>query len=188
MTLLAPTTLSDKHHRHTLVEKLSRLTKPYRLLETSLYHISFDDSLPTILTPQNPAGGDVTAEPSEISEPSLPRACFSTTIRGCVRAVFPNWKELVKKGDPITFNVYRANPKKNHPFITPNTLVDEGLVHDAHVTQEHITLEEVEIVFVCKATAYLHTDGEWLFYHLFGKGVGQQSHSPLNIDIELHGV
>lgn len=188
MTQLTSAALSNKHERYRRIQLLESMTVPFRLLSTTLYHISFDPQLAGTLVPQNPAGGDMDAEPSEISEPSLPRVCFSTTIRGCVRAVFPNWKELLKGGNVITFNVYRAIPNRNHMFVPPEALSKERIVHDALVTQEHISLTPVEIEFVGKATATLDVNGEWLYYHLFGTGVGQQSHSPLKIDIELHGV
>lgn len=114
-----------------------------------LYHLSFNESLPSILYPQLPAGYD---EDSPYREFALPRISFSPTIKKCLQAIYPNVYPLFeseqgqKEGCILT--VYQYVPQKAQPdLLFPEDLTNHRYVWDAHITREHCFLEPVTIQY-----------------------------------------
>lgn len=163
-------------------------TVSYKNLGYPLYHITFDPNLPKVLYPKLPAGGE---DPDGVGddapvwpypEPSIPRVSFSDTLVGALRGVYPNWVHLLEESHTITFWVYRADPKPNHPFYSPRALASSRHVHDALVTGEHTTTTPIAISRIGQFSATIDPTSKQLEYKVFGIG-DVHNHSPLDITV-----
>lgn len=160
----------------------------YKNLGYPLYHITFDPNLPKVLYPQLPAGGE---DPDGVGddvpkwpypEPSIPRVSFSDTLVGALRGVYPNWAHLLEESHTITFWVYRADPKPNHPFYSPRALASFRHVHDALITGEHITTSPIAVSRIGQFSATIDPNSKRLEYKVFGIGE-VHNHSPLEMTV-----
>lgn len=159
----------------------NKIKKP----DMDLYHISFDGNLPSILKPQVPAGS-IEGE-GELDEPMIPRTCFSETLEGCFRAVYPNIQEIAEKHgtDGLEFHIYKPKITPKTLTKSPESLVAEHYVHDALVTREWWVLNDVEVEHVGKVVYYVDTESEFLEYVPFNDSRYKvEEHSPLVIRIE----
>ena len=166
-----------------LIDESELVTSRSRTVE--LYHISFDDNLPNTLTPQLPAGGDLSEPEHWSTEPDIPRVCFSESIEGCVRAVYPNLTKVFENdpGDGVTFNLYRAVSKKGR-FVSPYVLDRVEAVHDVNLTDEWWSLNPIEIEPMGKINVKVDINGEWVKHKPTGQEV-EYDHSPKHIEITM---
>lgn len=134
----------------------------------TLYHISLDDNLPSVLSPRLTSG--VSGVP------------FSPSVELCFRAVYPNIKELLEgsKERDITFTVYMTKPTSMSGILTPLELHNQRLVNDAFITQEYAVQKDVKIKKIGKVTFLNTSDDGGLHYLPFNEGEPRY-HSPLNI-------
>lgn len=117
----------------------------------NLYHVSFNDSLPSVLTPRQPDGSELVSDKVE----DLPdRVSFAPTIRQCLLAIEPNIRSIIKQSvryGGFSIWLYRGLPDKKTKFI-PDELVKKKVL-DAKLTGEicvvtPIRIERVGEVFV----------------------------------------
>lgn len=146
----------------------------------TLYHISFNGELPSILKPQLPAGMEVgkasTAgkeKENKFPEPDwIARVSFSTSIHGCVVATYPNWWpyfEDKKYNYPyVDMWVYEAVLVRGNELVTPETLMDERLVWDVPATHEWWVLNDVKIRRVGKIRVHNANKEPPLYIHPYG--------------------
>lgn len=121
------------------------------LLNTPLYHISFNGELEGIWTPGTQAGSDTPGEAEESSwpypEPPMTAISVSPTVEECFIGVFPNVARFFEKGrlSHLNFFVYRPVFEGTERVVKPTTLTKDKLVWDAHITQEHRILDAVQM-------------------------------------------
>jgi len=110
----------------------------------TLYHLSFNRSLPETLTPRLPDGWE-----DGNGEFTTPRVSFSTNILGAVRAIWPNI-DHIWRGSPdgwLTIHVYQGQLQTQRVLWTQD-LVKDRLVFDAHMTDEVCVLDPIEVQYV----------------------------------------
>lgn len=153
----------------------------------TLYHISLDDNLPSVLSPRLPdAGGEEGDDDEEAEEwypePAVPRVSFSPSVEFCFRAVYPNISHLLEGTDrkDITFTVYKALPTRSNKPMTPLELHEQRWIHDAFITQEHVFLRDIGIKKIGTVTFLNTSDDKGLHYLPFNEG-DVEYHSPLNV-------
>lgn len=122
-----------------------------------LYHISFNGSLAGVWDPEfnqkpdeNHPEEPVAESEAWYPEPNLPRISVGETIEGCFIGVFPNVSKFFEKNKypHMNFFVYSPVFKGTERVVTPRILTSDRLVWDAHVTGEHLILDEVEMKLV----------------------------------------
>lgn len=123
--------------------KLGSATPKIRNL---IYHISFNDSLPNVLIPRQPAdsGGDDT----NLVEKLPPRVSFSPTIQQCFSAIYPNISHYFEEHNYPHMDMYVYCPVKWGGQIPPDTVLKN--VWDSHVTGEVCYTEPVTVIKVAK--------------------------------------
>lgn len=120
-------------------------------IEYPLFHLSFNKDLEGVWKPREPDGYNtqptkkLTDEEIKLSEPSYPRISTSPTLPQCFQAVYSNVKHYFEKeGYPyLEFFVYTPVFKGEERILLPKTLTMLDLTLDAHVTQEHVILDDV---------------------------------------------
>lgn len=119
-------------------------------MSPTLYHISFKE-LPVVLNPKLPAGSNE-GSPGKYPEPDIPRVSMATSIAGAFRAVYPNVSRLFEEENYpyMEFFVYQYVPKSGDVLISTETLTNDRMVHDAHVTGEVIATTPTSIKFIKK--------------------------------------
>lgn len=144
-----------------LILKLSKVNYP-------IFHISFRLYKEKVWHPRNPAGkkGDMDGK---YEEPDLPRISFSPTIEKCFQAIYPNVAKFFEDMNypHMDFYVYTPKDKDGCLFVPPNELTRLRLVHDAHVTDEHISLDPVEMVPKFKCRIMNTNKNPMVWYHPF---------------------
>ena len=148
-------------------------TKARLLKLPPLFHISFNGKLEGVWDPefnQKPDENhpDEPVPPGEewYPEPSIGRISVAPTIEGCFRGV---WANLSKLWYPeLNFFVYSPVFKGEERVVTPETLVNDRLVWDAHITQEYLILDEVKMKLVGEIEVVNRRMGPYLMIHPFG--------------------
>lgn len=112
-----------------------------------LFHISFRGDGDGIWLPRNPAGYEDSNKGSELSEPDLPRISFSPSIEKCFLAVYPNVSRMFEKENYpyLLYHVYQPVIHSGLKMLSPQELTKNRYVWDAHITQEHVVLNKVEV-------------------------------------------
>lgn len=138
-----------------------------------LYHISFNGKLEGIWDPEfnQRDDEDHPAEPVPpgeewYPEPNLGRISVAPTIEGCFRGVWANLSDI--HYPHMNFYVYSPVFKGKERVVTPCVLVADRLVWDAHVTQEYLILDEVEMKLVGEVQVVNRRMGPYLRIHPFG--------------------
>lgn len=112
-----------------------------------LFHISFRKDLAGMWTPRAPDTDDA-ATPVDpiIAEPMFSRISTSDTVPNCFRAIYANVKHYFEEEDYPHMDMYVYTPvfKGKERILLPQTLTDYKIIHDAHVTNEHCILTEVQ--------------------------------------------
>lgn len=139
-----------------------------------LYHISFNDNLPSILHPKIPNGSTDTV--TEFSEILPPRVCFAPTIRQCWLAIYPNVSKYFEedKYPWMDFYVYKYKGTSTHHPIPRETML--GKVQDAHITDEVSFIVPVPIKRIAKIRIYNPEPNPVLVYH---RPYNDRSKTPL---------
>ncbi|AFI55331.1 hypothetical protein TSMG0048 [Halocynthia phage JM-2012] len=155
-----------------------KLGNKFGAYEGELYHLSFNSKLKT-LTPRLPEGD---SKDGKFSEPLIPRVSMSPSPELCFRAIYANINNLLEDSDEpeITFTLYRAKKYNSKKLHTPDELISKGWVHDAHITLEHFSTDDVELEVIEQITFKNTSDDIGLFYQPFTKG-DNLYHSPLSI-------
>ena len=114
-----------------------------------LFHISFRGDLDGEWEPKLPDGTDLTKQ-TKYTETELPRICFSPSIEQCFQAVYPNISFYfeTKKFPYMDFYVYQLDTSVK--VVTPDILTKERMVHDAHITGEHIAITKSQVNLIGK--------------------------------------
>ena len=178
--------LSTESYHELEKDKGSPHSVVYRRNDTELYHISFQP-LGKLLKPRLPAGSELMDSESThwSKEPDIPRICFSETIEGCVRAIYPNISKLAEEYDELEFYLYKVPANSSGLWVPPWALCEDGMVWDATLTKEWWSLSDVKIRESGKVSFKFNTDGKWLsFTTPTGKKV---EHSPMEIEITQVG-
>ena len=142
------------------------------MINYPLYHISFNDSLPSIIDPKRNDGiykEDPEYEEEIYPEPDTPRFSCSPTIINCFQAIYPNVKHFfdVEHYPYLLFYVYSPIINKTTVILTPDQLAKQRMVHDAHITKEHCILNKVEIVKKYQIKIKSIRNVKRLYYHPF---------------------
>lgn len=138
-----------------------------------LFHISFNGKLAGVWDPEfNQKDDDthpaVPVPPGEewYPEPSIGRISVAPTIEGCYRGVWANLSNIFYPH--LNFYVYSPVFKGAERIVTPHVLVKNRLVWDAHVTDEYLILDEVEMKLVGEVQVINRSIGPYLKIHPFG--------------------
>tara|TARA_Y100001956_G_scaffold33365_1_gene32753 strand:- start:1338 stop:1844 length:507 start_codon:yes stop_codon:yes gene_type:complete len=157
----------------------------YRKNPTTLYHVSFNDSLPEVLNPQLPAGSELATGDEKYPEPEVDRVCLAETVTGCIRAMWPNIsKMVVEEGHKVlTMHVYEAVDLKKTKMYSPEVLAQIKYVWDAELTGEWWSVEPVKIRHLRKIEVHFDTNGKWTMVKPYGTEA-EVEHSPGSIVIK----
>ncbi len=111
-----------------------------------LYHIMFPKDKAGTWFPKVPDGSEFNAE-TKYTDGDLPRISFCPTIQQCALTIWPMIEHMLAnpKVGLLTFQVYMPEISSSTQFISPKELTKDHLVWDAHVTEEWITLEPLEV-------------------------------------------
>lgn len=103
-------------------------------MKKKLYHLSFNNHLPTILKPRQPDGYDLVKDKVE----KLPdRVSFSPTIDQCLIAIKPNIKGILDNAlhySGFVIWVYEGIPDENTKYIPEEQV--RKTVKDSNITGE----------------------------------------------------
>lgn len=141
-----------------------------KTLSTVLFHISFRGNLEGVWEPKLPDGDYIGKKPTKYSEPDdINRISVSSSIDGCLKAIFPNVDKLFEKYPSLDFFVYAAtfNANSKCRLVTPEELTDKRYVHDAHVTQEHWLLDPYPMRLYERITVKALLEEKWTQYKPF---------------------
>lgn len=121
----------------------------------NLIHISFDPTLAGLWVPKLPVSLD-NGEKSIYSEPDVPRICLAPSVKECFWAIYPNISNLFEHQNlpHMDFYVYAPEPESDVMVVTPETLTQQRLVLDAHVTNEHWVLCDITMRLIKKIRIY----------------------------------
>lgn len=150
-------------------------------------HLSFDGELEGIWKPKLPDGllmeEDVVLSDDQFTEPDWPRISVSISVEGAFRAIYPNVSHYFEEEKYPYMDFFVYSPKgKNIGIMTPKELQDGKYVHDAHITQEHVILEKVEMVQLDKVRIYNTSKDNGLQYRPFNDpALEERYHSPKKI-------
>lgn len=138
-----------------------------------LFHISFNGKLEGIWDPEfnqkeddNHPAEPVAPEDAWYPEPNIGRISVAPTIEGCFRGVWANTGSIWYPH--LNFFVYSPVFKGNERIVTPETLVKDRLVWDAHITQEYLILDKVEMKLIGEIEVVNRRMGPYLQIHPFG--------------------
>lgn len=125
------------------------------MLPVNLLHISFDRTLEGIWLPKLPATIE-NCEKSIYSEPEIPRICLAPSVKECFWAIYPNISNIfeIQNMPYMDFYVYSPILIPGTPIITPDVLTEKRLVLDAHVTNEHWVLSNIDMKLISKVRVY----------------------------------
>lgn len=114
-----------------------------------LFHISFRDNLEGIWSPRLPDGKP--GKKALYPEPDYPRISLSPSFEKCFWGVWPNVKKyFIKDQYPyMVFSVYRPVLSSSVKIVDNKKIVKDRLVHDAHITEEHFIVSDVEMERIC---------------------------------------
>lgn len=139
-----------------------------------LFHISFDGELGSTLEPRLPYGDDPRedeefADDGLYPEPNVPRVSFSPSLRQCFRAVYPNVSHFFEEHryPNMDFHVYEAILTGRERIVLPEYLTKERMVWDAHITDEHWSLDPVKVERIGAVRFYRPRNDESLQTHPF---------------------
>lgn len=133
-----------------------------------LFHVSFNGNLEGVWYPKLPDGGGGT--PGKYPEPDDQlRTSVSTSVEGCLIAVFPNVSQLFEEHSDIDFHVYTVDfsRSKNIEIVDTEILTKKRFVHDAHVTKEAWIITPCYMRYVEQITVTADMNGTWLRYKPF---------------------
>jgi len=136
-----------------------------------LYHISFNGKLAGVWDPEFNQKPDENHAGNEewYPEPNLGRISVSDSIRGCFLGVFPNVVKFFKenKYPHMNFFVYSPVFKGDERVVTPGMLTENRMVWDAHVSQEYLILDEVQMKLVGEVEVKNTTKSKIAWSHPF---------------------
>ena len=144
----------------------------YTSSDLILHHLSFLPNLPKKVLPKIPDGIDPKINHNcEYPEPLTERICFSSTIEGCFRALYPNVCHFFEKHHYPYIDIfqYQAIFKGGERYLPPEVLTSLRFVWDAHITKEYWVLDPVKI----KKVAHLRFKNP-------GKNITQLKTRPFN--------
>lgn len=148
------------------------------------YHISFSAELEGMVQPRLPDGSDM--EKGKYPEPEIPRVSFSPSPELCFRAIYANISGLFegKIAYPyMKFTVYEVEVNKRD-VIGPLQLIEDRLVHDAHITLEHYSVKPVRFKKVGSMLVNNTSGDKGLHYMPFVKEEARY-HSPFSISAKM---
>ena len=150
-----------------------------------MYHVSFDE-LPRTLKPRLPDGSENGNKSHHSYEPDIKRVCFSDSVIGAIRAVYPNYQRMFErdKPDPITWKLYKVAVGTKGQWVPPHALTEAGFVDDAHITREYWNMVDVSPVYVGDIDVHMDFDNGCLKYKPFDKGNRTINHSPIDIVVD----
>lgn len=135
----------DSEIQRVFKERYGNLIKSGNDITVPLYHISFHGDREGIWTPKVPDSPfDTPKNPSTSYEMPIPRICIAPSIEQCFWAIYPNISHYFEDEgyDAMCFTVYRPMLNASSAVVDTTVLVQQQLVHDAHVTGEHWILSE----------------------------------------------
>ena len=131
-----------------------------------LYHLSFQQGLEGVWTPQPPAGTELNQK-GKYTETARDRISVSPSIEQCFFAVYPNVSKYVEelKYPYLEFWVYSPVNLSHAKVVTPEEYTRDRQIWDAHVTEEHgiltptrfVCLGKVRITVLKTRTPGVHT-------------------------------
>ena len=116
------------------------------MVKELVYHLSFRENLPTVLSPRHPDGsGD---NKTKLVEKLPPRISFSPSIQQCFSAIYPNISKYFEEENYPHMDMYVYCPLVAGKRI-PNDVVLEK-VWDSHITGEVCYTSEVKVIRIGK--------------------------------------
>lgn len=143
-------------------------------IQGPLYHISFDDNLPSTVKPR-PVFADSGTVHEIYNEPLPPRISTASTILGCWRGIYANFSDLFEKDSAeqeISIYVYLVKPRSDAKVLLPTVAQQEWLLYDAHMTGEYSifgTAEFINLGELILANTSSAPDRKWDTFHPFDK-------------------
>lgn len=138
--------------------------------DTKLLHLSFRNNLEGVWQPKLPDGDYENKPVTKYSEPGdIKRISVSTSIDGCLVAIFPNVDKLFEKYPHLDFFIYEPDFTKTSKcdILTSEDLVKKRYVHDAHVTDEFWLLDKCYMALTGSITVKAFLDKKWRQYRPF---------------------
>ena len=143
-------------------------------VQEPLYHISFDNNVPSVVKPR-PVFADSGTVHEIYNEPLPPRISTASTILGCWRGIYANFSDLFEKDSAeqeITIYVYLVKPRSDARILLPTVAQQEWLLYDAHMTGEYSifgTAEFIKLGELVLENTGSAPDHKWDTFHPFDK-------------------
>ena len=158
-----------------------------------LYHLSFSGKLEGDWIPQKPHDDyedellNMTEDQYLLAEPIYPRISASPTVEQCYQAIYMKVRDyFIKKNYPhMDFFVYSPDFLGKERVVLPKRLTDYNLVHDAHITEEHMILDKTVMVLKQKIRIPNNHKGNEVVYHPFNeKHLGKSFLPTTDLNVE----
>jgi hypothetical protein len=127
-------------------KELIKLGSAKPIVTDLLYHLSFNDKLPTTLYPRQPM--DSTVVKGKFVEELPPRISFSPTIQQCFSALYPNISKYFEEENYPHMDMYVYVPVGKSDRISNKEVNDK--VWDAHITGEVCFKTPTKVMRVAK--------------------------------------
>lgn len=143
-------------------------------VQEPLYHISFDNNLPSTVK-SRPVFADSGTVHEIYNEPLPPRISTASTILGCWRGIYANFSDLFEKDNAeqeISIYVYLVKPRSDAKVLLPAVAQQEWLLYDAHMTGEYSifgTAEFINLGELILENTSAAPDRKWDTFHPFDK-------------------
>lgn len=128
-------------------EYILDLSTKGQFINNPLYHLSFNSELDKgVITPKPITGLNSQYDRNSEEEIKLwtellpPRFCMSSMLDGCWKGICATLEKTLienKVGNSFKMYLYRVKHFKDARILTPDTLTNNYLVHDAHITYEY---------------------------------------------------
>ena len=163
------------------------LVSDNRIKLNDFVHLSFNGKLEGIWKPKLPDGmsgnKEYMTEDSLYPEPDWVRISVSSSVVGAFRAIYPNIYHYFEEEDYPYLDFYVYSPSGNSVgMMTPKELTDGRYVHDAHVTDEHVLLENIKMTLMGKIRVYNTVrDGDLMYRPFNDSKLKERFHSPKDV-------
>lgn len=111
-----------------------------------VYHLSFRDDLPTVLTPKQPDGSATTT--GKLTEILPPRVSFAPSIQQCFSAIYPNVSKYFEEHNYPHMDMFVYCPLSVGKKIPKDTILES--VWDSHITDEVCYTTNIKVIRVAK--------------------------------------
>ena len=149
-----------------------------------VYHLSFRENLPTVLTPKQPDGSATTI--NVLTEQLPPRVSFAPTIQQCFSAIYPNVAKYFEEHNYPHMDMYVYCPLSGGKKIPKNTILER--VWDSHITDEVCYVVNIKVIRVAKiriGNPYLNKQREDIYTCPFNNPMAKRRFVSPKVDFTI---